>query len=191
MLTLFDIDGCPCWVKSYNVKHLWHWTLFAVVARQSSSTEVSQMVSFMFSQNVRPVGIKCIMCLSLGLQHKNVWLTLCRCVTQVPQGLSKEINRPLQRRARGSIWTLSKWVSEIFQKTIFLVWNCHSSGHRPSKTENTAKIICFYNWYCGPQWCECTFMMNVLLIAKWWRHVGQCAISFHAVFRLTFQNGFQ
>lgn len=84
--------------------------------------------------------------------------------------LSKEINHPALRsffkHMQGVHLNSFKWVSKIFQKTnvyffsffsfSFLFWNCHSSGHCPSKTEITAQNNLFYDWYCGLQWCECT-----------------------------------
>lgn len=66
----------------------------------------------------------------------------CRCVTEVSPHIhdpSKELNI---RHARGYIWTLSNEFPRSSKRQIIFVWNCHSSGQCPSKTDITAQIIC-------------------------------------------------
>lgn len=96
------------------------------------------------------------------------FLQVCNRRYRLVRDLSKEINHPplcsFSKHMQGVHLNSFKWVSKIFQKTnvflffvsFFFVWNCHSSGHCPSKTEITAQNNLFYDWYCGPQWCECT-----------------------------------
>lgn len=83
-----------------------------------------------------------------------LFLTLRWCVTEVSPHIRhswKEDKSSLLLRSSsyivpGVTWgLLSKPVSKIFQRTnlfFFFVWNCHSSGQCPSKTDITTQIIC-------------------------------------------------
>lgn len=110
--------------------------------------------SFIFSHNAKTVKLKCIMCLSLGLQLENV--------VGVHQMLPSH-PRPRRRKwiillyadsptsCKGVHLDSSKWVSEIFQRTNFyFVWNCHSSGRCLLQDWNYRSNNLFYDWYCAP-----------------------------------------
>lgn len=107
-----------------------------------------------------------------------------------PRPVPKDINscsimlQPPVLCKAGCIWTLSNEFPRSSKRQMTFVWNCHSSGHCPSKTEIAAKIICLY-WYCArpphplpliPTPSRFTHMvwmfisMNVSLIAdpQWW-----------------------
>lgn len=89
------------------------------------------------------------------------FLQVCNTSSPHIHNLWEDIDPPplrwLSNIMHGGTFGLFQMSFRDLPKDNSFVWNCHSSGRCPSKTEITAQIICFYNWYCGPQWCECTF----------------------------------
>lgn len=120
------------------------------------------MVGFICSHNVKSVKLKCIMSISgIATQECLVgFLQVCNRSSPHIHGLSKEINNLYSyspTSCKGVHLDSFRWVSRIFQKTIIFCLQLSFQWTLSLRDWNYRSNNLFYNWYCGPQWCECTF----------------------------------